>query len=55
MFYFKFTTTAGEELYGKINAAKKAIDLEKLKVICNAQSIQQVTKKEFDEETEENA
>ena len=53
MFYFKFTTEDGEELYGKTNMPKEAIDLNKLKSMCKATVLEEVTEEEYERETED--
>ena len=52
MFYFKFITQDGEELYGNINAPKTAIDLEVLEKILETNKITEVTEEEYEAETE---
>ncbi len=52
MFYFKFTDNAGVEMYGTINANKEQIDLEKLKKLLYAEALEEVSKEEYESETE---
>ncbi len=53
MFYFKFTDKNGNEMYGKINALKEQISIEKLKNIIGAVTLEEVTKEEYDAQNEE--
>ncbi len=53
MMYFKFTDTEDNEMYGSINADKKQIDLAKVKDLLNAKTLVEVSKEEYDEQTED--
>lgn len=53
MFYFKFVDMkTGEEWYGSINADREKIDLDKLKKMLYAKTLEEVSKEEFDEQSE---
>ena len=53
MMYFKFTDKNGDEMYGSINADREQIDLNKLKELCHAETLEEVSKEEYDEQGEE--
>lgn len=53
MFYFKFTDKDGNEMYGSANADKEKIDFNKLKDLLHAETLEEVSKKEYDAQDEE--
>ncbi len=53
MFYFKFTDMEGNEMYAEIDADMERIDLLKVKDLLHAETLVEVSKEEYDEQTED--
>lgn len=53
VFYFKFLTRDGEELYGKIDVPRAAIDMEKFKRMLDTDEVIEVDRQEYEIETDE--